>query len=373
MPWKERDTVSLRREFVHLARSPEANMAELCRRFGVSRKTGYKWLARYEAGGADALADRSRRPRSSPGSTSPEMEGRVLAIRRETEWGGRKIHHRLIKQGFPDVPAPSTITGILRRHDEIDPVGPSGQGPWTRFCAEAPNDLWQMDFKGHVPAGNGRCHPLDVLDDHSRFVPCLAACADELGGTVQARLTGTFRRYGLPRRMLMDNGPPWSAAPISPYTALSVWLMRLGIQVSHGRAYHPQTQGKLERFHRTLKAEILQGRPFADLAECQREFDRWRAVYNLERPHEALGMAVPASRYRPSPRPFPEVPAPIEYGPDDAVRRVQGKGEVHFRGGIYRVGKAFHGQPVALRATGTDGVFDVVYVRTIVATVDLRD
>jgi transposase InsO family protein len=245
--------------------------------------------------------------------------------------------------------------------------------PLQRFEHEAPNGLWQMDFKGHFALEAGRCHPLTALDDHSRFCVLLQACADEKGLTVQGHLTQAFRRYGLPGRMLMDNGSPWGNAAGQPFTPLTVWLLRLGVRVSHGRPYHPQTQGKEERFHRTLKAEVLSGPARPCLQRTQAAFDAWREVYNCTRPHEALGMQVPASRYRPSTRAFPEALPPIEYGPDDSVRRVQAEGWLHFRGHALRVPKAFHGQPVALRpAPDVDGRFDVFYCHQRIAQVSLN-
>src|SRR5262249_9640533 len=159
----------------------------------------------------------------------------------------------------------------------------------------------------------GRCHPLTVLDDHSRFALGLEACANEQGVTVQERLTTIFRRYGLPRRMTMDNGSPWGNDSTHPHTPLTVSLMRLGIGVGHSRPYHPQTQGKDERFHRTLKVEVLHGRTFRDLPHCQAAFDEWRTVYNVQRPHEALAMATPGSRYAISARPFPASLPAVEY------------------------------------------------------------
>ncbi|MEK7814302.1 MAG: integrase core domain-containing protein, partial [Chloroflexota bacterium] len=245
--------------------------------------------------------------------------------------------------------------------------------PWVRFERPAPNDLWQMDFKGQFPLAQGWCYPLTVLDDHSRFAVGLQACGDQRWPTVQQQLTGVFRRYGLPQEMLMDNGAPWGADWDHPYTPLTVWLLRLGIGVSHSRPYHPQTQGKEERFHRTLKAEVLQGRSFADLAGCQEAFDPWRAVYNLERPHAALGLATPASRYQVSPRPFPEELPAIEYGPQDQVRRVQAHGEISFHSRSFRVSKAFRGYPVALRATSRDGLWEVFFLSHRIAQLDLRD
>jgi hypothetical protein len=230
--------------------------------------------------------------------------------------------------------------------------------------------MWQMDFKGHFATEEGRCHPLTVLDDHSRYCVGLQACADEQGTTVQNRLTSIFRRYGLPRRMLMDNGPPWRGDG-SRWTPLTVWLMRLGVGVCHGRPYHPQTQGKDERFHRTLDVELLQGRPWASVAACQEAFDPWRSMYNLRRPHEALGLATPGTRYTISLRVFPETLPPIEYGPNDIVRKVQGKGRISFRHGLYWVGRAFRGYRVGLRPTERDGVLAVFFAQEQVATVDL--
>ena len=170
----------------------------------------------------------------------------------------------------------------------------------------------------------------------------------------------------------MDNGSPWGSDAEHPYTPLTAWLIRLGIRVSHSRPYHPQTQGKDERFHRTLNVEVLKGNVFHDLNHCQRIFDEWRDVYNFERPHEAIGMAVPASRYRPSGRAFPETLLAIEYGSGDVVRKVQAKGEIHYRGFVFKVGKAFHGYPVALRPANEDGVMSVYFCRQRIADIDLR-
>ena len=302
MPWQEVSIMALRQELVTMVQHRTVNVSEVCRRFRVSRKTGYKWLARFAAEGTAGLANRSRRPRGSPRRTPVEMEAAVVAVRdTHPAWGGRKLHRRLCDLGYRDVPAPSTLTAILHRHGRIHPAESPKHTAFTRFEHAAPNQLWQMDFKGHVALDRGRCHPLTVLDDHSRFNILLRACANEQGETVQAALTEAFRRYGLPERMTMDHGSPWGADPAHPLTLVTVWLIRLGIGVSHSRPYHPQTQGKDERFHRTLAVECLRPHPVRDPAHCQRRFDGFRHSYNFERPHEALGLAVPASRYQPSP------------------------------------------------------------------------
>jgi len=372
MPWKVTNAMTLKREFAALAVQKETSMAELCRRYGISRPTGYKWVQRLGQGGLEGLAERSRRPKRSPRQTAAAVEARVVGLRRQhPAWGGRKLRRRLQDIGLQGVPAPSTITGILHRHDLIGTQEGAKHKAFQRFEHPAPNDLWQMDFKGHIAMQQGRCHPLTVLDDHSRYALGLHACANERADTVREQLTGVFRRYGLPWRMLMDNGSPWGDDGSHPYTVFTVWLLRLGIGVSHGRPYHPQTQGKDERFHRTLAAEVLR-EPLRDLAHSQERFDRWRTVYNHERPHEALGMAVPASRYQASPRAFPEVLPAIEYAPGVEVRKVQHGGRLSYRGREYRLPRALHGYPVGLRPTVCDGVMELLFLHHVILNLDLR-
>jgi transposase InsO family protein len=351
MPWKEESTMSLRAEFLQLALLPEANISLLARRFGISRKTAYKWIGRTRHGLPPT--DQSRKPRSSPRQTPAELEQRVLQLRaRHPAWGGRKLR-AVLRAEAPDqpAPAPSTITAILRRHDRLD--GPRAGAPrdWQRFEHPQPNDLWQMDFKGHFALTDGsRCHPLTVLDDHSRFALGLAACPDERTETVQGALRDIFARHGLPSRMLMDNGSPWGDEGGQPYTRLTVWLLRLGIGVCHGRPYHPQTQGKDERFHRTLQGELLSRTTFTGLAECAERFAGWRAVYNTVRPHEALGLVAPVTRYRPSPRSYVADPPAFGYAPGWTIRQVASGGWVSVGGQRYRISKAFAGEALGVCA-----------------------
>jgi transposase InsO family protein len=373
MALRELSVVEQREALVKLASASGANRSELCRDFGISRKTGYKWLERYRSAEDGSLVDRPRRPHTSPLRTDEATEAAVLRVRAASNnaWGGRKIAWTLASQGWHPVPALSTITEILRRHGKLDRPA-QHPGPHLRFERAEPNELWQMDFKGHFPLAAGRCHPLTVLDDHSRYSLGIEACDNEQDGTVRHCLTMLFRRYGLPFAMLMDNGSPWGDRDGQPFTIFTTWLMRHGIGVSHGRAYHPQTQGKEERFHRSLKAEVLDRNSFADLVACQRAFDRWRQIYNHERPHEALGLTPPATRYRPSPRAFCENLPPIEYGPGDLVRKVDGDGWISFRNRSIRIGKAFRKQPVALRPSSDDGVFDIHYCTHRIGRLDLR-
>lgn len=371
MPWKECDRMSLKREFIEFVSPEDRNISLLCQRFGVSRKTGYKWINRYEVEGIDGLQDQSRRPHSNPLQTPPEIENLVLSVRQQYPWGGRKIRMYLKAKGATDLPAPSTITAILRRHGYVSPQATKAAEHWCRFERQSPNELWQMDFKGHFAMAYGRCHPLTILDDHSRFCVGLSACNDERRETVQERLTMTFRRYGLPWQMNMDNGSPWGAEPRGNYTRLSLWLIRLGIMVSHSAPSHPQTNGKDERFHRTLKAEVLQRNWYRDSRAAQESFDAWLPVYNFERPHEALDDSVPASRYRFSTRPFPEAMPEITYGPDDEVRRIDSSGLLWYKGRRIRMGKALQKEYVAVRPTSEDGVVDVYFVRQKMKTINL--
>ena len=374
MPWRERSAMDERLECVRLALLPGANRSELARRFGVSRTNLYKWLHRFELEGQAGLEERSRRPLRSPFKTACAIEKEVLRLRKDSNgaWGGRTIAHVLRDEDVVShVPSPSTITEILRRHDKLEASADAHPGPYQRFEREAPNELWQMDFKGHFELMRGRCHPLTVVDDHSRFALAVDACGDEQARTVQDRLTRAFRRYGMPLAILADNGPPW-ASPYGGHTILTVWLNRLGVRVHHGRPFHPQTQGKDERFHRTISAEVLNGRSFVDLASCQAAFDRFRHRYNHRRPHQALGMATPDTRYRISPRRFPEQLPPIDYGDGAIVRKVDSDGYISFRNRPWRIGFPFKKQPVALRPGRDDGLFTVYFCVQLIGTIDLR-
>jgi transposase InsO family protein len=366
--------MSLRHEFVTFALCSPSNISELCRRFGISRKTGYKWINRYVTDGYPGLADRSRRPKTHPTKTDDALEKAIMSVRHlHPAWGGRKIRKRLQDLGWQQAPAPSTITAILKRKGCIDPRQSVKHTAYRRFEAEAPNDLWQMDFKGHFAANQGRCHPLTVLDDHSRYSLGLQACTNEQGVTVKHQLIPIFQRYGMPSKMLMDNGSPWGSDKQHVFTPLTVWLIRHGISIIHSRPFHPQTLGKDERFHRTFKAEVGQYCVGLSLEQCQAEFNRWRHVYNSQRPHEALDMQVPAACYRPSPRQYQENLPPIDYGPDDQVRKVYQGGWISFRGKNYSVPKAFRGQRVAVRPTETNGLFDVYFGNQKIAHLNLKE
>jgi len=373
MPWREVSIMSERLEFVRLAKQEGSNRRELCRRFGIHPSTGYKWLLRFDGDKRD-LDDRSRRPRTSPERTPSFVEEKVLWVRdAHPAWGARKIARCLEREAVA-APALSTIHEILKRNDRIVPP-PGGAAASSRFEKPAPNLLWQMDFKGWVRLEDGtRCHPLTIIDDHSRYVPCLKACSDQKKPTVQGHLKTTFDRYVLPDALFVDNGTPWGDTSGRHWTRLRVWLLKHGVEVIYSRPYHPQGRGKNERFHRTLKAEVFALERFCDIARVQRSFDAWREVYNFERPHEALGQGVPADRYRPSARSMPSKPPSIEYDEGEIVRTVPTtKDYISFKGQLWKVPEAFRGERLAIRPRGKDGQFGVFFASHRIASIDLTN
>jgi transposase InsO family protein len=371
MPWHEVSVMDQRAEFVRLALLEGANRRELCRRFGIHPDTGYKWLRRRAAGETE-LSDHSRRPHRSPNQTDAALEAKVLALRDvHPAWGARKLVACLRRENIVP-PTASTVHAMLRRNDRV--IETAGQGaPLTRFEKAAPNLLWQMDFKGWVKLSNGtRCHPLSVVDDHSRYLVNLTACANQTETTVRGHLETAFRRHGLPEAMFVDNGSPWGGGPGERWTRFGVWLLKLGVRVLHSRPYHPQSRGKNERFHRTLNKEVLSLACFRGLNEAQRAFDAWLPIYNGERPHEALGMAVPADRYRASPRPMPARLMEPTYDEGDIVRKVgTTKAYIQFKGRAWPVGQAFFGERVAIRPRGSDGHYGIFYGAHRIGEIDL--
>jgi len=372
MPWREVSVMNERHEFVRLAMQEGANRRELCRRFGISPDVGYKWLRRWEAGDRE-LADLSRRPHVTPKRSEATTEARVLLVRdKHPAWGARKIAQCLKRDGAAS-PAPSTVHQILCRNGRVKPTENAPPNPGHRFEKEAPNLLWQMDFKGHMPLANGtNCHPLTMVDDHSRYALCLKACANEQRLTVQDHLTATFRRYGLPDAFYTDNGSPWGDTSGVRWTGLKVWLLKLGVRVIHARPRHPQARGKNERFHRTLKDEVFAMRRFRTLREVQQALDAWRTVYNLERPHEALGMDVPVSRYRPSSRPMPDRLPRVEYDSGEITRTVSStRHYISFKGRMWKVPQAFARERLAIRPLTREGLYGIYFASWQVASIDL--
>ncbi len=372
MSWKG-SIMDQRREFVALASQEGANRRELCRRFGISAPTAYKWLGRAQSGTQDWPEDKSRRPLHSPKRTFDVTEAAVLAVRdAHPAWGARKIAWTLERQGIVS-PAPSTVHGILQRHGRIMPSNMQGKAT-GRFEHPAPNLLWQMDFKGRTKMVGGHyVHPLTVVDDHSRYALCLEACENETTQTVQTRLTKIFARYGMPDLIIVDNGSPWGGGGGESWTRLGVWLLKLEIGVVHSRPYHPQTRGKNERFHRTVIDEVLAARLFRNLIQVQKAFDEWRVTYNTLRPHEGIGMNPPASRYQPSSRQMPAKLKAVEYDSSEIVRSVgTTKSYISFKGEKWKVPQAFLGERLAIRPSHDDGHFGIYFGVYKIAAIDLK-
>lgn len=373
MPWQTKDTISMRDEFVNLALSGNFTISDLCSEFKISRKTGYKWIDRFKREGINGLVNHSKRPLVSINRISSNITDVILSTRDNfPAWGARKLRQYLVNKGYDQLPSEMTFNRVLKKHGRIDPSESEKRQAFIRFEKENPNELWQMDFKGHFKMGSKRCHPLTVLDDHSRFSIILKACEGETYLAVRSALEDAFCEYGLPEAMTMDNGSPWKGSPPGTLSKLTVWLMRLGIKVSHSSVRHPQTQGKDERFHRSLKEEVLKYHQFRNIEETQNILDDWRRIYNFERPHEGIGLLCPIQRYKPSTRPYPKKLPKVEYKADDIVRKVQGCGCINYHDTRYFVGEHLKGEHVAIRATSDEGVYGIYFVNTKIARMTLK-
>jgi len=350
VPFRGRSVGEERLRFVDQALAGEKTISELCREFGISRQCGHTWLNRYREGGAAAvIGGRSRRPHNSPAKISGNAESAILALRRRwPEWGAPKLHRILLKEDPSQKVSVSTVHRILVRHDLIHKYD-SHPHATREFEREAPNQLWQMDFKG--PKGfRERSGPLSVLDDHSRYVVVLEHLESSKADAVQGCLRRTFESHGLPEAMLMDHGTPWwNAGSPWGWTELTVWLMRQGVRILLSGYRHPQTQGKVERMHGALHRALQ--RRHAD-GDQQSWLDEFRREYNEIRPHEALAMEPPASRWRPSDRPFRAEPEPWEYAAGHEVVTVNDRGRIWWRNHWFDLSRALRGQRVGVRVIG---------------------
>jgi transposase InsO family protein len=353
MPWKEVGPMDQRRQFVVDARRYAGGWTELCARYGISRKTGYKWFARAEAEGSALLAERSRRPHTCPHATPPELVGALLEVRRHhPHWGPRKLL-RLLQRRDPTAawPARSTAADLLRRHGLIRPrthrrrLGHPGR-PTTPMTA--PNEIWTADFKGHFRTGDGvYCYPLTVADGYSRFLLGCQSLPHPSHALTQPVFTRLFREYGLPQLIRTDNGVPFATCALGRLSALSVWWVRLGIFPELIEPASPQQNGRHERMHRTLKRETARP-PAGSLAAQQRRFNAFRAEFNQERPHQALGDETPGSCYRPSPRPFPERLPALDYPTHFEIRLVSANGGIRWHHHWVNVSHVLGGEYVGL-------------------------
>ena len=378
MPWKESDTMDQRLQFVHDALSERFHFTELCARYGVSRRIGYKWLARFEQDGQRGLADRSRRPHRCATQIRPALAELLCEFRRlHPDWGARKLL-KVLKGRHPEIedwPAASTAAdllarrGLVRRRRRRHPHQHPGVVPITTTM---PNDLWTADFKGQFRTGNGvYCYPLTIADHHTRFLLSCHGLLSTETATARPVFERAFRAYGLPRAIRTDNGVPFATQAIHGLSYLNVWWMRLGIVHQRIHPGCPQENGAHERMHRTLKRRAVKPVQRTCAAQ-QKQFDAFRLEDNTERPHEALRQETPASQYRRSPRAYPNKLLVPEYPGHFLVKRVTDAGTFRFQQRLLYIANALVDQHIGLEETD-DGVWAIYFNTVLIATVDERD
>jgi transposase InsO family protein len=351
MPWAERSPMDERTQFIAAVLAGEESFAAICRQYGISRKTGYKWWKRYQADGASGLVERSRAPQTSPQAMEAALAEQLLAFRaKHPTWGPRKLLARLEQQDPTQVwPAASTVGDLLRRSGLTAPrrrrphASPTPD-PLTEMTDA--NVVWTLDFKGQFRTGDGvLCYPLTLSDGFSRYLLRCQALPKADGAQARPIMEAAFREYGLPLVIRTDNGEPFASTGLAGLSRLAVWWIKLGITPERIDPGQPSQNGRHERMHRTLKAETTQP-PAATLRAQQLVFLRFQQEYNEERPHEALGQIPPAALYEPSPRPYPDRIVPFAYPTADLVKRVRSNGELYWHGQYIYLSKLLAGEPV---------------------------
>jgi putative transposase len=377
MPWSETTQMN-RLRFIADLESCLYEMTELCEKYGISRKTGYKWAERYGSEGVEGLKDRSRAPQLRPAQTSTEVAERLIELRRKhPSWGPRKLLAWLERhEGERSWPAASTIGGILKREGLVLPSRRRNGRPRlsvrTRTEATEANEVWTSDYKGQFRTGDGHlCYPLTVVDALSRFILVLHGFPSVAGDLAWSAYERAFRCYGLPQVMRTDNGSPFaSSLAMAGLSRLSVRWLKLGIRVERNEPAHPEQNGQHEQMHRVLKAETTRP-PAADSSGQQERFDCFRQEYNEDRPHEALGQRPPNELYRLSPRPYPERPVQPEYPGHYEVRYVHRGGEIQWQGRYLFLSQALGGERVGLEEYD-DGLWAVYFAGQRLARFDER-
>jgi len=366
MAWRTMDVSEQRVRFVVAASRGESSFSALCAEFGISRPTGYLWLGRYRSGGVASIAERSRCPVSSPTRTDERIDRRIVALRGERpDWGARKLAVLLQREGI-QLPA-ATVHRILLRHGLVR-VEDRHRQALKRFEREQPNQLWQMDFKS--PKGwDKTVGPLSVIDDATRYAVALEGTWTTCAEAVQERLTAAFMECGLPDAMLMDHGTPWwNTKAAGGWSQLTVWLMKQDIRLHFCAIRHPQTQGKVERFHGALEtARRRRGLPPAEFHQSW--LDNFRYEYNHLRPHEALEMKTPASVWRKSQRPYQPNPPAWVYPADAELHRLTANGVLHLRGNRWPISRTLGREQVQI--VQVEQRIEVFYRHTLIREIDL--
>lgn len=377
MPWRTPDLVTIRQEFVEHAMSGKHSVAALCNAYGISEKTGHKWIKRYKASGRPGLSDLSRAPHETPHKISSEVRREILSLReKHPTWGPKKLRV-VLRRKLPEQhwPAASSIGELLRREGCVRPqrrrqVGSNLPLDAGLTIPQAANDVWTTDFKGQFRLLNRElCYPLTAQDAFSRFVIGTTALASTASLPVEIAFTRHFETYGLPKVIRSDNGVPFaSPSAIGRLSKLSVWWIRLGIRPERIEPGEPQQNGQHERMHKTLKADATRP-PAANLAEQQLRFDRFRQEYNDERPHESLDQETPASRYSASAREFPKLLPQLVYPPHFEIRVVTMSGAIHFQSRRFQLSTALENQEIGLEEID-DGLWGVNFGPLFLGTLD---
>ena len=349
MPWKEKGLETMREEFVRRVLLYEKSKSALCREYGISRPTGDKWIKRYEFG--QKMSDMSKAPKTVSNKTPDEIEQKIIEYRKKyPAIGAVKIRRMMENETELNLPSARTFNAIFKRNNLISKEASEAATPYQRFEKSNPNEMWQADFKGPFNMNNGvRCHPLNIIDDHSRMNICCEPLLSETYSEIKPYIVRIFEEFGLPFSFLCDNGNPWGTQQSTGFTSFEVWLMELGILTLHGRIRHPQTQGKEESFNRSFKRECLKYHSIKDQADATKIFSEYRDFYNNKRPHMALDLEVPASRYRPSDRKYPTTIKAWEYADDMKIHNVKSSGYITIRGQGYFLSEAFGDKQIAIR------------------------
>ena len=377
MPWLEATPMEQRERFIRDQQNGLYTMTELCARHNISRKTGYKWLERFDAGGRAALGDRSRAPRRCPHRISDTVAELICTARRQhPSWGPEKLLQWLQpRHANVTLPATSTAGDLLARHGLVKkrrrrrPCQHPGVVP---IATTLPNDLWTADFKGHFRTQDGvYCYPLTIADQHTRFLIACHGLLSTKGTGVRPVFDRLFREYGLPRAIRTDNGVPFATTGIHGLSQLNVWWMRLGIQLQRILPGQPQQNGAHERMHKTLKADAIRP-PRATCLAQQRAFNHFRQQYNEERPHQHLRGHTPASRYRPSLRSYDARLPPIEYPGHFLVKRITNAGTFRFKHRLLFIAHSLAPHTIGLEEVD-DGIWSIYFCRVLIARLDERD
>ena len=364
MSWETRTVMEQREQFIRVATEGNDTISALCQYYGISRKTGYKWLSRAAEG--LPLCDQSRRPHQQPSKTAEDVEALIVQTRlSHPAWGGKTIRAALEAAGVEGLPSDKTCCNIIKRNGLIDPVESAKHTPYQRFEKHHCNEMWQTDFKGDFLLGNGvRCFPLTILDDHSRYN--IRIEPKEFATDVKTSFIAAFREYGLPNSVLSDNGSQFAGAH-EGLSTFERFLMDLDILPIHGRPIHPQTQGKIERFHRTFKQEALRTMP-SNMTDAAAIFENWRWLYNEVRPHHALGLKTPGSIYQASTRAYYEA-KPYVYDEGAKLIKVNNWGYLRFGPNRLFLSEAMADTRVEIRFDENDK-FKIIYRNYIIASVD---